>query len=115
MYLARIGNKLTYYIVGIFSTSLLLLLIPLRLYAAPLGPSASKLVTRCEGPAKTSSSEAQRGDNCTSVWAEELEKEYQDRDAEDWWKRFYLGPQDMSEQELHFLYRPGERRPLWGY
>jgi len=115
MYVARICHELTYDIVEISSISFVLLLIPLQLYAAPLGPSAGKLVTRCEDSAEVSSAEAQRGNNCTSVWVEELEKEYQDRDTEDWRARFHLGPQAMSEQELHFLYRPGERRPLWGY
>jgi hypothetical protein len=102
-------------IVGVSATGLLLLLTPLRLSAAPLAPSAGEIVTQCEDLTETSSPETQRGDDCAPPWAEELQEEYQDRGTANWWENFRVGPQEMSEQELSLLYRPGERRPLWGY
>jgi hypothetical protein len=102
-------------LVGVSATGLLLLLTPLRLGAAPLTPSAGETVTRCEYPTGASSPQTQRGDDCAPPWAEELQDEYQDRGTTNWWEHLYVGPQAMSEQELSLLYRPGERRPLWGY
>ncbi len=112
------GRKLgstTRKIVEVSATGLLLLLTPLRLSAAPLAPSAGKIVTQCEELTETSSPETQRGDDCAPPWAEELQEEYQDRGTTHWWEHLHVGPQEMSEQELSLLYRPGERRPLWGY
>ena len=102
-------------IIWVSATGLLLLITPFQSGAAPLTPSAGETVTRCEDSAGASSPQAQRGDNCAPPWAEELQQEYQDRGAAKWWERLYVGPQAMSEQELSLLYRPGERRPLWGY
>ena len=102
-------------IIWVSATGLLLLITPFQSGAAPLAPSAGEIVTRCEDSLESSSPEAQRGDNCAPPWAEELQQEYQDRGAAKWWERLYVGPQAMSEQELSLLYRPGERRPLWGY
>jgi hypothetical protein len=102
-------------IIGVSATSLLLLLTPFQSGAAPLAPSAGGIVTRCEDPPGTSSPEARRGDDCAPPWAEELQEEYQDQGSENWWDHLHVGPQEMSEQELSLLYRPGERRPLWGY
>jgi hypothetical protein len=108
------GNT-TRKILGASATGLLLLLAPLQLGAAPLTSSTGETVTQCEDLRGTSSSEAQRSDDCAPPWAEELQEEYQDRGATNWWENFRVGPQEMSEQELSLLYRPGERRPLWGY
>jgi hypothetical protein len=102
-------------IIGISATGLLLLLTPLRIGAAPLTPSAGKTITQCEDSAGASLPQAQRGEDCSPPWAEELKEEYQDRGTANWWEHLYVGPQAMSEQELSLLYRPGERRPLWGY
>jgi len=102
-------------IIGVSATGLLLLLTPLRLGAAPLASSAGEIVTRCEDRLGSSSPEAQRRDDCAQPWAEELQEEYQDSGTSNWWERLHVGPQEMSEQELSLLYRPGERRPLWGY
>jgi hypothetical protein len=102
-------------IIGLSATGLLLLLTPLRLGATPLTPSGGETITQCEDSARASSPQAQRGDDCAPPWAEELQQEHQDRGTADWWERLYVGPQAMSEQELSLLYRPGERRPLWGY
>jgi|GEM_PF-7022126 len=106
--------------VEILLTSFLLLITPLQLSAAPLAPYTTDtdgLSVRCKGQveAETSSSQEQQRDDCTPAWTEELQKEYQDHDTTPWWEDFHLGPQSLSEQELRFLYRPGERRPLWGY
>ena len=104
--------------VEIFLTSLLLLITPLQLLAAPLAPyttDTGELSARCRSQAETSLPQEQRRDDCTSFWAEELQKKYQDHDTTPWWQDFRLGPQALSEQELRLLYRPGERRPLWGY
>jgi hypothetical protein len=102
-------------LVGVAAISLLLLITPFQSGAAPLAPSAGEIVTQCEDPTGASSPGAQRGDDCTPPWAEELQEEYQDRGTANWWENFRVGPQEMSEQELSLLYRPGERRPLWGY
>ena len=102
-------------IVGVTATGLLLLLTPLRIGAAPLAPSAGETITQCEDSAGVASPQAQRGDDCAPPWSEELQEEHQDRGTANWWERLYVGPQAMSEQELSLLYRPGERRPLWGY
>jgi hypothetical protein len=108
-------RKITRKIIGASATGLLLLVTPIRLGADPLAPSAGEIITQCEDRTGTSSPDAQRRDDCDRPWAEELHDEYQDRGGANWWEHFRVGPQAMSEQELSLLYRPGERRPLWGY
>jgi len=99
--------------VGVFSTSLLLMITPLRLSAAPFVSSTEELLL-CGDHVETSSSQKPR-DDCIFVWMEELQKEYQDRDTTSLWKDAHLGPQALSEQELRFLYLPEERHPWPGY
>jgi len=99
----------------VFLTSMLLLLMPLYGSAAPRAPQRGELIGRCEDQTGDSLSENLRGEDCTPAWSEELQNEYQDHDAAEWWQRFSIGPQAPSEQEWRFLYRHGERRPLWGY
>jgi hypothetical protein len=105
---------------GVFVASVLLLCTPLSVSAAPLVPPQGELLGRCADPTDLSLSDNLRGEDCPLPWSEELRseelrKEYRDEDTTEWWERFSLGPQEFSEQELRFLYRPGERRPLWGY
>jgi hypothetical protein len=87
---------------------------PFAFAVAP--PPSGTVVSRCEDPASTTSSENAQDAACTSRWSQELQQQHRvDDGAEPTWESFQWGPYPMSEFELSLLYRPGERRPLWGY
>jgi len=79
----------------------------------PLSPG--EVIARCEDQASRRDQKDAQDDPCTSQRAEELQHSYRAPGDNGPWDSFHWGPYAMSEFELGLLYRPGERRPLWGY
>ena len=84
-------------------------------FGAGVPSSSDEVVSRCEDRTSGRTLKYSQNDPCTSLWSDELQDQDQVQGDTEWWKSFRWGPSEMSESELRLLYRPGERRPLWGY
>jgi len=100
-------------VVSLWCLSVLELRLASPTFATP--PSAGGVISRCEDRALRSEWKDGQNEPCRSLWAEELQQSYRAPDDKGWWESFQWGPYAMSDFELSLLYRPGERRPLWGY
>lgn len=85
-------------------------------YAFATSPLFSgEVISRCEDRTSRREQKDAQEDPCIPLWAEELQQSYRAPEDSELWESFDWGPYAMSEFELSLLYRPGERRPLWGY
>lgn len=101
-------------LISLLCLNLLELRVAARGFAA--SPNASgNVLARCYDRSFGLAPPVEKDDLCTSLWSEELQQQDRVPDDPEPWKSFHWGPYEMSELELRFLYRPGERRPLWGY
>lgn len=82
--------------------------------AAP-PPSSGEVIARCADPARRPTSTYEQDDPCSPQWSEKLQEQSQSENETDFLDSFHWGPQEPSEFDLRLRYRPGERRPLWGY
>ena len=95
--------------------SLLLIFVAFDASADLDKPREGTLIARCAAPEDHTLGDTLRDDVCAPSWTDDLHHESYDYTATPWWERWYVGPLPPSEQDLALLYRPGERRPLWGY
>ncbi len=85
-------------------------------HALAASPSSSgEVIARCDDRHLGLAPMGNPDDPCTSRWSEQLQEQDRAPDEIEEWQSFDWGPYEMSEFELSMLYRPGERRPLWGY
>lgn len=78
-------------------------------------PSSGDVITRCENLSQGPTLEYGQKDPCALPWSEKLHEQYRSEDETGPWDFFQWGPQEPSKSDLSLMYRPGERRPLWGY
>ncbi len=78
-------------------------------------PSSGEVLAPCRDPARGTMPQYGQDDPCSPQWSEKLQEQSHPENETDFWNSFHWGPQEPSESELGLLYRPGERRPLWGY
>ena|SRR5689334_1386088 len=101
-------------VVSLFCLSLLGPGVASRGYAAP-PRSAGDVISHCEDRSSERALQSGSDDPCTSRWSEKMQEQYRAPGDTTPWESFRWGPSEFSESELDLLYRPGERRPLWGY